>query len=400
MAKKQLSLSDVKEQFGAWQVPSEAHFEALINIAALSLKVGAGLSGGAPSPDAARIDIGKVTPLTVNAYYGVEAKAEGLFAKPDPFGGLKVDTQGLKVKASDSVGFDGNGVFLRVNESKALKVEGGNIAVKINDKAGFKKKVSTGMSLSVDSKTVEIDANGALRLKCAPTGGLTVDQDGHLGVDLDIILRRPCIRAYQGSAYAYIPKNMIGEGDKVFLYIHDVYVGEFYHTGAVAGDSRIKMIVGSEATEYWIALLNVWVTENDVLRARLIKKGQDEAAGTDIACHTVTPAGAAPATIPRITEVQIVNSSGQPLTEVKAGDIIHAQSGTDANNLTHRWMVMNATAKAWNILEDHNQAEFKVPDNAASGDQFCVFLSYKDNKASFAFSSPVTVITNNAYMME
>lgn len=390
MAKKQLSLSDVKKQFGAWQVPSEAHFEALINIAALSLKPGSGLSGGDPSPDAARIDTGKVRPLRVNAYNGVEAKAEELIAKPDPLGGLKVDTQGLKVKASDSVGFDGNGVFLRVNESKALKVEGGNIAVKINDKAGFEKKVSTGISLSVDSKTVEIDANGALRLKCAPTGGLTADQDGHLGVDLDIILRRPCIRAYQGLAYAYIPKSMIEKDDKVFLYIHDLYVGEINDTGQVYSVVRID---DDKAKEYWIIHLQQRVTEKDVLRARLIKQGQDETTGTDIASHTVTSAGAAPAIIPRITAVQIVDALNQPLTQVKAGDIIHAKSDTDAKELTYYWLKMNAPAKAWNFIENQKDAEFKVPDNAASGDQFCVLLERKgkDSNLPSAFSPRVTV---------
>lgn len=392
MAKKQLSLSDVKKQFGAWQVPSEAHFEALINIAALSLKVGPGLSGGDPSPDAASINTGKFIPLTVNANNGVEARAEGIFAKPDPDGGLKVDnTQGLKVKVSGSVDFDGSGVFLKVNESKALKVEDGNIAVKINDKAGFKNSEPTGISLSVDNKTVEIDQNGALRVKCAPTGGLTADQDGHLRVDLDIILRRPCIRAYQGWAYAYIPKSMIEEGDKVFLYIHDLYVGEINHTGP---SSYVTAKNSEKATEYWIAQLSQWVTENDALRARLIKKGQDETAGTDIARHTVTPAGAAPATIPRITEVQIVNALGHPLTEVKAGDTIHAKSSTDANNLTHRWKVMNATANAWNDIENNDHAEFTVPSSASPGAQFCVLLERKgkDSNLPFAFSRPVIVI--------
>jgi len=393
MAKKQLSLSDVKQQFGAWQVPSQAHFEALINIAALSLKPGNGLTGGDPSPEADKIDTGRVTPLRVAAYHGMTAMPQqGVAVMPDPVGGLEIKSNVLRVQASDSVQFGDDGVFLKVNESKALKVEGGNIAVKINDKVGFKKEVSTGLSLSVDSKTVEIDANGALRLKCVPTGGLTADQDGHLGVDLDIILRRPCIRAYQGLAYAYIPKSMIEKDDKVFLYIHDLYVGEFSHTGVVPDDSRIKIIAGSEATEYWIAQLSQWVTESDELRARLIKNGQNETTGTDIACHAVTSAGAAPAIIPRITGVEIVNALNQPLTQVKAGDIIHAKSDTDAKELTYYWLKMNAPAKAWNIIENQKDAEFKVPNNAASGDQFCVLLERKDSNLSFAFSQPVTVI--------
>lgn len=390
MAKKaQLSLTKVKEQFGAWQVPSQAHFEALINIAALSLKPGNGLTGGDPSPEADKIDTGRVTPLRVQEYHGITVMPQqGVAVMPDPVGGLEIKSNVLRVQASDTVRFDDHGVFLKVNESKALKVEGGNIAVKINDKVGFKKEVSTGLSLSVDSKTVEIDANGALRVRCDHTGGLTVDQEGYLGVDLDIILRRPCLRAYQGWAYAYIPKSMIETGDKVFLYIHDLYVGEFYHTGQVYSVVRID---DDKAKEYWIMQLNQWVTENDVLRARLIKNGQNEAAGTDIACHIVTSAGAAPAIIPRITAVQIVDALNQPLTQVKAGDIIHAKSDTDANILTHRWKIMNDTAKAWNNIEKNDQAEFKVPDNAASGDQFCVLLERKGSNFPFVLSPRVTV---------
>ncbi|NMT27077.1 hypothetical protein [Serratia marcescens] len=393
MAKKQLSLSDVKQQFGAWQVPSQAHFEALINIAALSLKPGNGLTGGDPSPEADKIDTGQVTPLRVQAYHGITAMPQqGVAVKPDPVGGLTTDNdKSLTVKASDSVGFDDKGVFLKVNESKALKVKGGGIAVEINTAAGL--NAAKGVSVSVDNKTVEMDKNGALRVRCDHTGGLTVDQEGYLGVDLDIILRRPCLRAYQGWAYAYIPKSMIETGDKVFLYIHDLYVGEFYHTGVVPSDSRIKIIAGSEATEYWIVELNQWVTEKDVLRARLIKNGQDENTGTDIASHTVTSAGAAPAVIPRITGVEIVNALGLQLEQVKAGDIIHAKSDTDANILTHRWKIMNDTAKAWNNIEKNDQAEFTVPADAPVGAQFCVLLERKgkDSNLPYAFSRPVTV---------
>ena len=392
MAKKaQLSLSEVRKHFGAWKVPSQEHFEALINIAALSLKAGPGLSGGDPSTEADRVDTEQVTPLTVKAHNGMAVASEGLGVKPDPGGGLAIDNGVLHVHRSESVAFDDNGVFLKVNESKALKVKGGGIAVEINTTAGL--NAATGVSVSVDNKTVEMDKNGALRVRCDHTGGLTVDQEGYLRIDLDIILRRPCLRAYQGWAYAYIPTSMIEEGDKVFLYIHDLYVGEFYHTGVVPSDSRIKIIAGSEATEYWIVELNQWVTEKDVLRARLIKNGQDENAGTDIASHTVTSAGAAPAVIPRITGVEIVNALGLQLEQVKAGDIIHAKSDTDANILTHRWKIMNDTAKAWNNIEKNDQAEFTVPADAPVGAQFCVLLERKgkDSNLPYAFSRPVTV---------
>lgn len=394
MAKKpQLSLTKVKTEFGAWQVPSQAHFEALINIAALSLKPGSGLTGGDPSTEADKVDTGQITPLKVKAYHGMVATPQqGVAVKPDPVGGLTTDSNlGLTVKASDSVVFDTAGVFLKVNASKALKVESGGIAVKIKDNAGFTKEASTGVSLHVDDKTVEMDKNGALRVKCNPTGGLTADQDGHLGVDLDIILRRPCLRAYQGWAYAYIPKSMLEEGDKVFLYLHDLYVGEINHTGP---SYYVTAKNSEKATEYWIAQLNQRVTENDVLRARLIKKSQDETAGTDIACHTVTPAGAAPAIIPRITEVQIVNASGQQLTQVKAGDTIHAKSSAEANTLTYCWLKMNATANAWNNIENNAHAEFTVPASAPPGAKFCVLLERKgkDSNLPFAFSRPVTVI--------
>lgn len=191
MAKKaQLSLSEVRKHFGAWQVPSQEHFEALINIAALSLKAGPGLSGGDPSTEADRVDTEQVTPLTVKAHNGMEAAPEGLGVKPDPGGGLAIDNGALHVHRSDSVAFDDNGVFLNVNTSKALKVEREGIAVQVKPKAGLKEPATAGVSLHVDSNTLEVDENGALRLKCAPSGGLTAGQDGYLVVNLDIILRR------------------------------------------------------------------------------------------------------------------------------------------------------------------------------------------------------------------
>lgn len=233
MANNIMTVDELKAQFDAWQVPSEEHFHALINLAALTFKPR--LSGGKTSMNADVIDARQVTPLQVKAHDGITAAAEGIAVLADPTGGLTVNTKGLQVKASTSVMFDDSGLSLKVNESKALKVESDGVAVQIAKNKGLKFNVdaSTGVSLSVDSKTVEIDENGALRVKFAHTGGLTIDKDGCQGVDLDIILARPCIRAYQGWAYAYIPKSMVGVGDKVFFYLHDEYVGEINDGGSI-----------------------------------------------------------------------------------------------------------------------------------------------------------------------
>ncbi|WP_274851640.1 hypothetical protein [Serratia marcescens] len=190
MANNIMTIDELKAQFDAWQVPSEEHFHALINLAALTFKPGPGLSGGDPSMNADVINAGQVTPLRVKAHDGMTSTAEGIAVLADPIGGLTVNTKGLQVKASTSVMFDDSGLSLKVNESKALKVESDGVAVQIAKNKGLKFNVdaSTGISLSVDSKTVEIDKSGVLRVKCAHTGGLTIDKEGHLGVDLDIIL--------------------------------------------------------------------------------------------------------------------------------------------------------------------------------------------------------------------
>lgn len=192
MANNIMTVDELKAQFDAWQVPSEEHFHALINLAALTFKPGPGLSGGDPSMNAGVIDAGQVTPLRVKAHDGMTSTAEGIAVLADPSGGLTVNanTKGLQVKASTSVMFDDSGLSLKVNESKTLKVESDGVAVRIAKNKGLKFNVdaSTGVSLSVDSKTVEIDENGVLRVKCAHRGGLTIDKEGHLGVDLDIIL--------------------------------------------------------------------------------------------------------------------------------------------------------------------------------------------------------------------
>lgn len=390
MANNMMTVDELKTQFGAWQVPSEEHFHALINLAALTFKPGLGLSGGDPSMNADVIDAGQVTPLRVKAHDGMTAAAEGIAVLADPAGGLAVDTKGLQVKASTSVIFDGSGLSIKVNESKALKVESDGVAVQIAKNKGLKFNVdaSKGVSLSVDSKTVEIDENGALRVKCAHTGGLTIDKEGYLGVDLDIILVRPCIRAYQGWAYAYIPRNMMGDGDKVFLYLHDTYVGEIHHDGKVYS---VQLNNSNAAPEYWIVQLSQWVTEHDELRARLIKKGQGEGTGTDIARHTVTPAGSAPASIPRITEVSIVNTSGTSLKEVKAGETIKVKHDANATELIYNWKIKNNQTNTWDTVAKEIKVDFTVPTGASPETQFCVLLALKENRGPLALSPPVTV---------
>ncbi|KYQ96989.1 hypothetical protein AWY96_00130 [Serratia plymuthica] len=383
-------ITELKKQFGAWKVPSDEHFHALIDLAALTFKPGQGLSGGDPSKCDGVVAIEQTTALAVKTHHGMDATTEGVSVKPNLAGGLAVGATGLYVKMSTSVIFDGLGLYLKVNESKALKVKSGSIAVQIANHKGLKPNddTSSDVSLSVDSKTVEIDENGALRVKYDRTGGLTIDKDGYLGVDLDIILVRPCIRAYQGWAYAYIPKDMIEDRDKVLLYIHDMYVGEILHAGAA---SYVTVTNREEATKYWIAQLAQWVTENDVLRARLIKKGQDEGTGTDIARHTVTPAGSAPASIPRITGVRIVNASGTVQDTVGVEDTLYVIHDTYTKALIYSWKIKNLKNNEWVNFPENNTATYKIPADIPPGSQICVLLVPNENKGPLAFSNIVTV---------
>lgn len=93
----------------------------------------------------------------------------------------------------------------------------------------------------------------------------------------------------------------------------------------------------------------------------------------------------------RITNVSIVNASEQSLTTVKAGDIIHAKSDANAQELTYCGLKMNTQTKVWSKYAN-NSATFTVPANVVPGEKLCVLLSFKDNIGPYAFSPSVTVM--------
>lgn len=165
----------------------------------------------------------------------------------------------------------------------------------------------------------------------------------------------------------------------MLLYIHDMYVGEIPHGGEVA------------APEYWTAQLSQWVTEHDKLRARLIKKGQGEGTGTDIARHTVTLAGSAPASIPRITGVTIVNAGGSALTTVSEGEVMTVKHDQGADGLHYSWKIYNASVTAWNNFPNNTQASLTVPGDFIPGSRLCVLVQPHEEKGPLALSQIVTV---------
>ncbi|MGP3004277.1 hypothetical protein [Serratia bockelmannii] len=385
MADNIMTVDELKTQFDAWQVPSEEHFHALINLAALTFKPGLGLSGGDPSMNADVIDVGQVTPLQVKAHDGITAAAEGIAVLADPAGGLEVKGGSLTLKPSSGVMSEGEGLSLRVNAGKALKV-GESVAVQIKTNAGLTCDESTGVSLQADNTTVTIDDNNRLRVKCLKLGGLTIDPQGCLTVDLETILAPPCIQVFQGDVHVCLPQKMMTADDKCNIYINDMYVGEVYGNGI-----GYSVTEASGPSGYISKGLQQWVTERDSIQVRLIKAGQDEAKGEVVALHVVTSTESAPATIVRVTGITIVNAGGTALTTVSEGEVMTVKHDQVADGFHYRWKIYNASAKAWNNFPNNTQASLTVPGDFMPGSRLCVLVQPHEEKGPLALSQIVTV---------
>jgi len=292
---KKVDSGYLRSEFGAWQVPSEEHFNQLIDVAAISFKPGAGLTGGDPSPVKGVVDAVNTVALSVKAGRGMQVSASGIGLLMANNGGLELSQDNtLRVKTVSGGTVDGRD-GLAVCAAPPLKV-GSDVSIDIDETRGLQHSHSA-LGLHVDNQTLEVNNDNRPQVKYRECGGLKIDAQGALVLDLDIILGRVSIRVKQGKVSLYIPKNKDKEGPnkKVMFFINKTYCGEIYDSDGHIGYIMRKNETADE--HYWIASLYEWVKTDDLIEVRF--------ENTLLASHTVSANESAPANLPHITELKI-----------------------------------------------------------------------------------------------
>ncbi|HGM5307321.1 TPA: hypothetical protein ACKQJM_003328 [Serratia marcescens] len=178
-----VNLRKLRECFKTWKVPSEESFSRLIDVASLSFKPGKGLTGGDLSPENEVVDVSDVTPWHVKAGNGVAVAKEGVALKLAADGGLVLakDKLGIKMGVGVQVVKDG----MVVVTSGALK-GGADVSISLDETKGLKHDDGGHVRIHVDPTL--FDVTNGLRLTCQPLGGLYLDDQGKLALDIDTII--------------------------------------------------------------------------------------------------------------------------------------------------------------------------------------------------------------------
>lgn len=180
---KKIDLLQLRQQFAAWQVPSEVSFSRLIDVAALPFKPGNGLAGGDPSTEIGGVDVGGVTLLHIQVGDGIQITAKGMELKPAAEGGVALTEEGaatVAVSGGLKVGKDGIGILT----SGALQ-GGAELSIVIDEKQGIRHDEG---NVAIHFDPMSFEADNALRVRCRPSGGLCLDEQGCLVLDIKTIL--------------------------------------------------------------------------------------------------------------------------------------------------------------------------------------------------------------------
>lgn len=178
-----VNLPQLRKCFNAWKVPTEDSFSWLIDVASLSFKSGEGIAGGEPSTESGVVDVSGVTPWHVKVSKGVTMAQEGIALNLPTDGGLILVADKLGVKMAAGVNVVNDGMV--VVTSGALKM-GGDVSITLDETKGLKQDDKGHVKIHVDPALFDVE-NG-LRLVCQPLGGLCLDAQGELVLDIDTIM--------------------------------------------------------------------------------------------------------------------------------------------------------------------------------------------------------------------
>lgn len=189
VVKKGVDLSVLQTRFSAWHVPDDADFSQLTGAVSQSFSPGAGLGGGDPSTSPDTVDAENVQPLSVHRGGGVTFQAGGV--------ALSVNSE-----HPDSMTLASGKLAVNLQTDGGLSTDGG-LAVKVNPSGGLSKDGSIslpvpGAGLKLEGNQLRLDADQqALRtgpegafIHCRPGGGLTIDNNGCLVVDIGSVLQQ------------------------------------------------------------------------------------------------------------------------------------------------------------------------------------------------------------------
>ncbi|WP_273853607.1 hypothetical protein [Serratia bockelmannii] len=187
MATTKADFSKLKANFAAWQVPTDEDFAQLIDLAAVSVQPGSGLAGGDPSVIPGVADPEGASAFTVKAAFdkGLVVSDAGIALRVDEAGGLVCEqNKGLSVKTpvDASLSIDGG---LHVQMTGVLKLDTG-VSLQIDERQGLS-VVKGALSVHSDSQTLRITDTGTLALTCSNAGGLLIDSEGCLAVDINML---------------------------------------------------------------------------------------------------------------------------------------------------------------------------------------------------------------------
>ncbi|MCS3413216.1 MULTISPECIES: Ig-like domain-containing protein [Serratia] len=297
-----VNLPQLRECFKAWKVPSEESFSRLIDVASLPFKPGAGLTGGDPSTESEVVDVGGVTPWHVKEGNGVAVAKDGVALKLAADGGLLLDKGGVGIKAAAGVKVDKDG--MAVVTSGPLKV-GTDVSITLDEKKGLKTDKEGHVEMSLAPAVFDV-VNG-LRLTCQPFGGLYLDAQGKLALDIDTILGGVYIRVYQGQVKICIPETYLELPTKeICFYERGSYSGTLWKGGKY-------YIQSTNVGGYYIVTFSRRVLAGDVIDVRLF---QQDGSWKYLCTHEVTEheSEGAPFGLPSVSELKVeVQGGGQPI---------------------------------------------------------------------------------------
>lgn len=176
----------LKHSFAAWAVPQEKDFQALISLAEIGCQAVADLELAATG----LANAGGTKPLQVvlNTDQGLHlTPGSGIGLNVNVSGGLQVVAGGLSIKTGTGIAIEPTTQVLTLQKlGEPLSQKQGMLEIirgkemMSGDTLGLTADASRGMAVSI---------NG-LRIHCSPTGGLIVDANGQLTLDLEYLMDR------------------------------------------------------------------------------------------------------------------------------------------------------------------------------------------------------------------
>lgn len=181
-----ISLENLTSRFTAWKAPQQADFHALIALADIGRQAVEEGKGAAPTGLVFHGGVGPLR-LAVPSLGCLQLSGAGVQLQVGQ--GVKVGSGGLALalapgQHSTCLAFENGACVLKVSSSGVLQA-GGKLALAVGD--GVQNSSGVALKLAPARSGLQVDANG-LAVGCDPAGGLTIDAEGKLTLDLEFLM--------------------------------------------------------------------------------------------------------------------------------------------------------------------------------------------------------------------